>query len=190
MEEQQNEEIQERQTPVQNALRSGAIWGAIGVIIVLLLYVVDTTLMIKWWFGLIMLGLSIGYIIYAGISYRKDIGGYIDYGPAFVHGIVTLAIAGLIGSIFNLLLYTVIDPSLPETLTDAAVEQAMSMAEGFGASGAALDDAVERAREQTAGQFSAMGVIKGYFIALIFYAVLAAISGLIVRRREKVSDVY
>ena len=67
MEEQQNEEIQERQTPVQNALRSGAIWGAIGVIIVLLLYVVDTTLMIKWWFGLIMLGLSIGYIIYAGI---------------------------------------------------------------------------------------------------------------------------
>lgn len=190
MEEQQNEELQEQQTAIQSAVRFGLIWGAISVIITLLIYVVDVTFMIKWWFGLLMLAVSIGYIIYAGINYRKDIGGYMDYGPAFMHGFVTLAIAGIIGSIFNLLLYTAIDPGLPEVLTDAAVEQARSMAEGFGAPPDAAEEAANNARDQTAGQFTTMGVIKGYFIGLIMYAVLAAITGLVVRRKEKVSDVY
>lgn len=186
----ENEEVNEKQSPIQHAIKYGGILGIISIIATLLLYVVDPTLMVKWWFGLIMLGVSIGFVIYAGINYRNENGGYIDFGPAFLHGFVLLAIAGLIGSVMNLLLFAVIDPSLPQVLTDAAVEQALSMAEGFGASGQALDDAADRAREQTEGQFSTMGIIKQYFIGLIMYAVFALITGLIVRRKEKVSDVY
>jgi hypothetical protein len=189
-EELQNEETNNQQTPLQHAIRFGAILGVISAIIGLLLYVVDPTLMIKWWFGLIMIAVSLGFIIYAGITYRKSIGGYIEFGPAFIHGFVTFAIAGLIGTVMNLLLYTVIDPELPEVLTDAAVEQAMSMAESFGAPPEAMEQAAENARAQTEGQFTPMGVAKSYFISLIFYAILSLITALIVRRREKVSDVY
>ena len=190
MEEQLNEEQEQKQSHVQHALTFGAILGVISAILTLLIYVVDITLMIKWWFGLLMLAVSIGFVIYAGINYRKEIGGYIDFGPAFLHGFITFAVAGLIGSIISLLLYTVIDPTLPEVLTDAAVEQAMSMAESFGAPPEALDEAAAQAREQTAGQFSTGGVIKSFFISLIVYAIFSLITGLIVRRKEKVSDVY
>ena len=190
MEEQQNEELQETKSPIQHALRFGVVVGVIGAIITLLLYVAGPAMMVKWWVGLLSLAVFIGLVIYGGISYRKEIGGYMDFGPAFMHGFVTLAVAGLIGTIINLLLYTVVDPTLPEALTEAAVEQAMSMAEGLGAPPEALDQAAENAREQTEGQFSAGGLMKQYGIGLIIYAVLSLITGLIVRRKEKVSDVY
>lgn len=190
MEDQQNEELQEKKTPVQHALKWGLVVGVIGAIITLLLYVMGPATMVKWWVGLLSLAVFLGLVIYGGINYRKEIGGYMDFGPAFIHGFVTLAVAGLIGTILNLLLYTVVDPTLPEALSEAAVEQAMSMAEGFGASGDALDQAAENARAQTEGQFSAGGLLKQYFIGLIIYAVISLITGLIVRRKEKVSDVY
>ena len=190
MEEQQNEEVQEKKTPVQHALKWGLVVGVIGAILTLLLYVMGPAYMVKWWVGLLSLAVFIGLVIYGGINYRKEIGGYMDFGPAFIHGFLTLAIAGLIGTVLNLLLYTVVDPTLPEALTEAAVEQAMAMAEGFGAPPEALEQAEENAREQSAGQFTAMGLVKQYFIGLIIYAVLALITGLIVRRKEKVSDVY
>lgn len=190
MEDVQNEEVDNQQTPLQHGVKFGAILGMISAILVLLIYVVEPTLMIKWWFGLIMIAVSLGFIIYAGITYRNSIGGYIDFGPAFVHGFVTFAVAGLIGTVMNLLLYTVIDPQLPEILTDAAVEQAMSMAESFGAPPEGMEQAAESARESTVDQFTPMGVIKSFFIGLIFYAILSLLTGLIVRRREKVSDVY
>jgi hypothetical protein len=190
MEEQQNEEVQEKKSPIQHALKWGLIVGVIGAILTLLLYVMGPEYMVKWWVGLISLALFIGLVIYGGITYRNEIGGYMDFGPAFMHGFITLAIAGIVGTIFNLVLYTVVDPNLPEALTEATVEQAMSMAEGFGAPAEALEEAAENARTQAEGQFSATGLVKQYFIGLIIYAVLALITGLIVRRKEKVSDVY
>lgn len=190
MEEEQNEEVQEKQSVVQNALKFGVIVGVVGAMITLLLYVAGPEFMVKWWVGLISLAVFIGLVIYGGISYRNEIGGYIDFGPAFLHGFITLAVAGLIGTLVNFLLFTVVDPNLPEELTEATVEQAISMAEGFGATGAALDEAEARAREQTEGQYEVGGLVKQYFIGLIIYAVMALITGLIVRRKEKVSDVY
>lgn len=190
MEEQHNEEVQEKKTAIQHALKWGLVVGVIGAIITLLLYVAGPEMMVKWWVGLLSLAVFIGLVIYGGISYRKEIGGYMDFGPAFMHGFVTLAIAGIVGTIINLLLYTVIDPNLPEAMTEATVEQAISMAEGFGAPPEALEQAEANAREQAAGQFGVTGLIKQYFIGLIIYAVLALITGLIVRRKEKVSDVY
>jgi len=47
-----------------------------------LTYIVSEALMIKWWYGLLILAINIGIIIYAGAVYRKALGGYIDYKDA------------------------------------------------------------------------------------------------------------
>lgn len=189
MEDVQNEEMEVKKTPLLAGVRWGVVLGVISAIITLLIYVINPALMIKWWFGLGMLVVFLGLVVYGGISYRKDIGGYIDFGPAYLHGLMALIISGLIGTLMNMLLYYVIDPNLPAVLTEAALEQTRSMMEGFGAPADSIDDALEQARAQTEGQFTMMGIMKQYFIGIIIYAVLALITGLIVRRREAVSDV-
>ena len=189
MENEENEEMEQPKTVVQHAVKFGLILGIAGAILNLLLYVIDPTLLVNIWM-LLLLFVFMGLVVYGGINYRKEIGGYINFGPAFIHGFTVFVMMGLIGLIFNLLMYNIIDSSLAETLTDASVEQAQSMAEGFGASGDVLDEAMEKARTDSAASFTNFGLFKSFLISLIVYAVLSLITGLIVRKQEKISDIY
>lgn len=188
MENLENEELEQPKTPLQHAVKFGLILGMVGAVITLLLYVIDPTLLASMWLLLLLL-VFMGLVVYGGITYRMEIGGYIDFGPAFIHGFTVFVMMGIVGLAVNLLMYNVVDPSLPETLTEASVENARSIAESFGASGDALEEAMEDARADTEAQFTNFGLIKGFLISLIVYAVLSLITALIVRRQEKVSDI-
>jgi len=190
MEDEQIEEVEQVKTPLQHAVKFGGIVGMVSAILTILLYVIDPALMVNMWLGLSLLAIFLGLVIYGGISYRKEIGGYIEFGPAYIHGFVVLVIMGIIGLAINLLLHNVIDTSLKDTLTEVSLEQTGNMMEKFGAPQDAIDEALEEQRGKAEDQFSNMGLLKGFFIGIIAYAVIALITGLIVRRREKVSDVY
>ena len=188
MEDLENEELDQPKTPLQHAVKFGLILGMVGAVINLLLYVIDPTLLVNMWMLLLLL-LFVGLVTYGGITYRKEIGGYIDFGPAYIHGFTVFVVMGAIGLVVNLLMYNVVDPNLADSLTEASVEQARGIAENFGASGDALDEAMENARTDAADRFTNFGLLKGFLFSLIFYAVLSLITALIVRRQEKVSDI-
>ena len=184
------EDNEEPKTSLRDhAIKWGVIIGLVGIIYTVLLYIVDATLLVNMWLGLFVLVLFLGLVIYAGIDYRKQIGGLIPFGKAFQHGFLLLVIAGLIGTIFNFLLYTVIDPGVVDTLVDGSVENARSIAESFGAPPEALDDAMETARTDTIERFTTKGIFTGYLWGLIAYAVIALITGAIVKRNPPQSDV-
>ena len=179
----------ENQSPAQNAIRWGLIWGVVGIIITLLIYIVDITMMVNMWFGLTMFALSIAFIIYAGISYRKSVGNHIKFGKAWIHSFVTLVVAGILGTIFNLILFGFIDPDASTTLIDAQVEGAVSMAESFGATGEALDQIEADNRERAENQWSTVGAFTQFGYGLIFYAIFSLISGAIVKKKDPAEDV-
>lgn len=178
----------EPKTPIQHALKFGGLLGMAGAIFTLLVYVIDAEFLVNMWMLLILL-VFLGLVVYGGISYRNEIGGYIDFGPAYKHGFTVLVVMGAIGLVMNLLLYNVIDPGLAETLTDASMEQTRGIMESFGAPVDSIDEALEEARQDAEEGFTTMGLIKSYFYSIIFYAVISLITALIVRRREKFSDV-
>ena len=117
---------------MKNAVKSGIYVGVFGIIINLIVYVIDPTLFIKWWFGIGLLVINLGLVIYFGLQYRKEEEGYLTFKEGFLHGFVLLLISGFIGILFSALLYNVIDPELPEILTDATIEQTRTMLENFG----------------------------------------------------------
>ena len=179
----------ENQSPAQNAIRWGLIWGVVSIIIALLVYIVDITLFVKWWFGLLLLGISVAYVIYAGINYRQSVGNHIKFGKAWIHSFVTLAIAGLLGTLFNIALFGFIDPDAAETLKEATVQMSVDMAESFGATGAALDQAEAQAREQAEGQYTLVGSFKQYGWGLLMYAIFSLIVGAIVKKKDPAEEV-
>jgi hypothetical protein len=171
-------------TLVQHAIRWGMITAAVSIIITMSLYVIDYTLMVQLKFLFVALAIYFGITIYAGIDYRKSIGGFLSYGKAFQHGFFILALSGLIASIFNMLLYTVIDPELPQKLADAMMENQRAMMESFGAPEDAIDEAMEKAKESATDQFSVGGLAKGYIFIACFSAIMALISSIFVKKNQ------
>jgi Protein of unknown function (DUF4199) len=176
--------MEEKETPslFQHALKWGLIVGGISIALTIVSYAVDYSMLANWKFGIFVLVMMIGLVIYAGINYRNEIGGLLPYGKAFQHGFILMAICGLISTLFTAILYTVIDPELPAKLTDAAMENAQKMMESFGMPADQMDQALEDARKRTENQFSVSGLAMGYGIGLIIYAVLAAITSIFVKK--------
>jgi len=171
---------------LSHAVKWAAISAGIGIFLTILLYVVDYTMLVLVKFALFSLVLAIGLTIYAGINYRNSIGGYIDYGKAYQHGFVVFAVSGLISTLFQLLMYNVIDPELPSKLVDASVENVREIMENFGAPAESMDEALEKARVDTEPRFTVVGMLKSYGIALVISAVIALITALVVRKNVPV----
>ena len=172
------------QTLFQNAIKWGLILGAVSVVLTIILYAIDYSMLADWKTGISMIVIFLGITIYAGINYRNEIGGFMPYGKAFQHGFLVLAICGIVSTVFMILMYTVIDTELPQKLTDASMEKAEAMMENFGISGDAMDKAMEDARKRSEGQFSTLGAIKSYGFGLIFYAIVALITSIFVRKNQ------
>ncbi|MBK8290734.1 MAG: hypothetical protein IPK96_07035 [Flammeovirgaceae bacterium] len=77
------EEEKEESTLMNHIIRWGLIVGGVSITITVLLYAIDYTLMVqlKTLFGTLLVYL--GLTIYAGIDYRKSVGGYLKYSQAF-----------------------------------------------------------------------------------------------------------
>ena len=133
-------------TFMNHVIKWGLITAAVSIILTMLLYVIDYTIMVQVKFLFISLAIYLGITIYAGIDYRKSIGGFMPFGSAWKHGFLVLALSGLVGTLFSLVLYNVIDPELPEKLVDASIENTRAIMENFGAPEEAMDEALEKAR--------------------------------------------
>ena len=162
-----------------HALKSGVIMGVVGILISLTVYIIDPLLMIKWWFSLSSLVLFIALVTYYGIQYREIIGGYLSFKIGYIYSLLAFVVAGLV---FNIFLFHVIDPDLPELISEAIVEQTVEMMEGFGANQEVVDQAIEDA--DTAASFTVIGQIKSFGMVLVFYALISLISGAIIKRKE------
>jgi hypothetical protein len=167
----------------QHAAKWGAIFGVGSIALTVLLYAIDYTLLANWKM-IFLLFVFLGLVIFAGINYRNQTGGFLTYGKAFQHGFTVFAVLGIITTFFTVILYTVIDPELPAKLVDVSIENAQKMLEGFGMPEDKMDEAMEDAKTRSADQFSVIGLIKGYGIGLIFYAILTLVSSIFVKKNQ------
>ncbi len=174
-------------TLISHGIKFGAILSALSTIIVLGLYAVDYTIMATLGFVLIVIAIGIGFVIYAGINYRKSIGGYIPYGQAFLHCLIVLGVSGLISMAFNFILYNVIDPELPQRLSEIIIANQEDLLTNFNTPQRDIDIKIAEMKEDVPNNFTTVGLILGYFKAYIGYIIIALIAGLIVRKNKPVT---
>jgi hypothetical protein len=179
-------QTEEPVTLQSHVIKWGLIVGAVSIVLTILLYVIDYTLMVQLKTLFVMLLIYLGITIYAGIDYRNSIGGFLPYGKAFVHGFLVLAISALVATLFSMILYNVIDTELPQKLTDASLENTREMLTNFGTPEDAIDQALEDARSRTENQFTITGQLIGFASILFFSAIMALISAIFVKKNQPV----
>lgn len=182
---------QETQTPptlFSHAAKWGVICGAVSIFLGVVLYIVDYTMLAKLSTLAVFILVALGLVAYAGIDYRKQTGGYLSYGKAWQHNMVVLVISGLIGIVFNILLYSVIDPELPTKMADAIADNTREMMENFGAPADQIDEAIEKTRTDSIERFTPFGMAKGFIWQLVGYAIFALITALFGRKNQPVDQ--
>ena len=122
------------QSPIQSAVRPGIILGLVSLVITYVAYFIDSSYLASGYFGLVALVLFFALIIYFGKEYRKELGGFMTFGVAFNFSFFAILISGVIGLIGSILLFHVIDPSLPQVLGEITFESQLEMMGNFGAS--------------------------------------------------------
>ncbi|MDQ3535123.1 MAG: DUF4199 domain-containing protein [Bacteroidota bacterium] len=167
---------------LNQVLKYGIIIAMVNIIITLLIYVVDVTIMVKWWFGILILLVNLVLIFYAGFDWRKQNGGYLKFKDAFIFIFLVFVCSGIISVLFNIFLNTVIDPNLANTLTEASIEENTAIMERFGLADDQVDEAMENLRAGLSEQFSVTGILKGFLYSLIFYVIAALIVGAIIKK--------
>ena len=173
----------------EEILKSGIILAGVSIIMTMLAYMSNNVeLMVKWWFGILSIIISVGLLIYLGITYRNSIGGILSYGNALKYSILVMIVSSLIVSSFNIFLYTVIDQDLPKKLTDLSIEENVEMMEYWGAPQEAIDASIPAIEEGIKNSTTASGILKSSPWGLGFVGIFSLFTAIFIKRNEPVSD--
>jgi hypothetical protein len=176
-------------SPIQSAVKPGLIIGLVTLVLSYLAYFIDSSYLASGYFGLVVLVLFFALIIFFGKEYRKELGGFMSFGAAFNFSFFAILISGVIGLIGNMLLFQVIDPSLPQVLGDLTFESQLEMMGKFGANPDSLaPEVLDEMRQASASNFTLVGQLKAFGFGLIAYAIIALILGAILKKRDKSLD--
>lgn len=171
-------------TPSQAAIKAGVVTGLILTVITFLCYFIDYELLVTTWLTLGSFVLYCALIIYFGIQYRTDLGGFMNFGTAFQFAFVSLIIMLIINTLGSMVLFLVLDPGLGERMTDLSMESTLKMMDSFGA-GDLPSEQMDEIRNGIAEAYTGWGMIKGAGFMLVVYAILALILGAIIKKKDK-----
>ncbi len=168
----------------KNGINFGIITGIISVLITTSIYIVDLSLMTKWWLGLSILAI---YIIIGCVLLsrtKKDLGGFMTFKEGFTTYFISALIGIAISVIFNILLFNVIDPEAAVALKEMTLESTADMMKKFGAPTSEIKKAVEKLQDYD--QFSALEQLKGSIWSIVGAAIFGLILSAIFKKDKPV----
>ena len=86
--------------------------------------------------------------------------------------------------IFHFLLYNVIDPELPQKLTEVIISNTEQMMTNFNTPQDKIDEKIAEMTEDLPNNFTTVGLILGYLKAYIGYVIIALITALFARKNK------
>lgn len=165
----------------KNGITFGVIIGLFSILVTTLIYVIDLNLFVNIWLGLstIAIYLLIGIIVVANT--KKQLKGQITFKEAFTVYFIAAVVGGLLSTLFQILLFNIIDPAAKETIKDLSIKYTTQMMEKFNAPSASINETVEQL--QNTDNYSPGNLFKGFAFSLIISAIYGALLGLIFRSK-------
>ncbi|MFA0960854.1 DUF4199 domain-containing protein [Roseivirga sp. BDSF3-8] len=162
------------------AVKYGAIFAIVSFVIQLVLWAVDYTYLVSGAYNVLLILCAIGAFIWAGLHYRKSIGGYLSYGNAYKFLIVSTVAFFIIGILLSWIMYNVVDPELPAMLQEVQIEQTIDFLESMNADDAIIDQSISDMEKQDLSDI--LLLLQSAAIMIVVFAVLHLLFALIVKK--------
>lgn len=177
----------QKPTLFHQGMKFGLILGFTQVVISLILYMIDKNLMVSFSVGAIMLIISIVLMVLPVRNYKSLNGGVIDFKEAFLICLITIAGGLLVTTVFNYLLYNVIDTGLADFIKEKSIEKTVALMEKLGSSQEDIEKGIAPLQAQDFSQSPAR-LGSQYFTSVLFGAIPALIIAAILRTKNKPVD--
>jgi uncharacterized membrane protein (DUF106 family) len=172
--------MEKKSSLLQLTLTYGAILGVASIIFSLVLYIAG---FIPYNFKrmiltfVISLAISIVFISAGTKAYRdKILGGSITFAQALLVGFGIVLFSTIIGSLYNLIFNTIIDPDYMNRVMEATKNWTYDWMNNMGAPEARIEEAMDRIEKQKEG----MSPVKTFFQSFIISAIFGTILSLII----------
>jgi len=170
----------------REALKNGAIWGGINIVIFLAVWYTVPSLMTSPVYALISAIIGILLAVFFCIDMRKKAGGYWSYSEALWPILGMFLMNMTMVFLFTNLFGKFIDPTYPAKMKEYTMESTMKMMESMGVDETTLEKTRASTEESLEKQFNptfAQGV-QAYGLVAIMYFVFALIFALIFKRNN------
>ena len=157
----------------KNGVLYGIIGGVISVLILAVIYSTDVMLFVSGWITLLKVLVFTGICILLLVNTKKQLNGFLNFKDCFTTFFIFASISLLITTIFEIILFNIIDTGLKETLKELSIKAIVEFLEKLNTPTAKINEAVKNI--QGNDQFSIVELSKGYFS----YLVLSSIFGLL-----------
>ena len=161
----------------KNGIKFGLITASISILFTLFMYVVDLKLFTNIWIGFVKIGILIVLAIVLLNTTKKELNNNFSFKEAFTTYFICFVICIALATVFEIILFNVIDPEAKNIIQENAIEFQVNMLKKFNTPTSAIKEAVAKMEEQN--QFDIIQLVKGSAIIIIvssiFGLILAAI---------------
>lgn len=170
------------------AITNGVIIGLISLAIQILAYYTAPELLGKFYFGIIVMIISLILYIIFTLDLRNKIGGFWTFKEALKGIFLMAVIAGLITTIINYIFYTLIEPGAFERISGYVSSGLNETYEKLGMNQEQIDKATEEALKQMKSQYNPtfMDLLKTFGIGIIIQFVMSLIFAAIFKKEPPV----
>jgi len=166
---------------VKNAAsKYGPIIAGIGIAYTLVAYLLNMELMVNMWAGISLWIINFVLLIISVRAAKQAMGGFISFKNAFGTFILTFVISSLLTTVFAIVLFNVVDTEAAEELQELTIETTVSFMEKLGTPESEIEKQVANLEETN--QFSLGSQVKGFFMGIVFYAILGLIVAAVMKK--------
>ncbi|CAL66036.1 DUF4199 domain-containing protein [Christiangramia forsetii] len=170
------------QTTKKLATSYGLYLGLALILIAVLVYAFDISLMIEWYYTPIIYLIILAISIMAVSKTKKYYTGIFSFKEAFSAYFLTVLIGLVLSTIFSLILFNVIDPEAAGTIQELTMEKQAEMFEKFGMTEAQINETMLKMQEENF--FSLKNVLISVAVQLVIFSIIGLIVALIFREKD------
>ena len=160
----------------------GLYLGIALILITVIIYAFDISLMTEWYLMVINLILILTLGIMAVKKAKEESNSLFSFKNAFSIYFLTIVIGLFLATIFSLLLFNIVDPEAAEILKELSMEKQASMFENFGMTEAQINEAMVKMQEEETFSIKNIGI--SFASQLVFFSIIGLIVALIFREKE------
>ena len=113
---------------------------------------------------------------------KKEVKTVFTFKDAFTTYFIAAVIGILISTLFNVLLFNVIDPSAKDTLLEITMKITANMMQKFGTPASVINEAISKLKETN--PYSTIELLKGSIFSIIFSSIFGLILAALFKTRS------
>ena len=157
----------------QTAIKYGTSLALVNLSYLLYAYLVDQSVFALTWPGILLFFCGLGFGMFSVAKFKQANDGYASFKEAFSAYMLTSIVAIFIGTVFTIMLFSLIDPEFAAGIMDMILEKTLEKFE----SSVMNDEQIEMiiSRIEDSNPFGAMGQLKSATFSIMFNAILGLI---------------